>query len=1703
MKSRDGVCLRSGGGWVGLATASLGLFLLGASPANAQDCSDYPNGVLDGATGTPAPSQLQIDRNCTIRNYPASNPLRTNFSFLTQPGQTNERWLIVFDNVVHTGQMACNAVAGHRIWFTNGSSTAIQEGCQNLVIPVEKIDKQNPAGQSTATVGVPFTYRLTMPVLFDPSTSTVINTTGSLDDLHGVSVWDDLNATGADLSYVSHVAYWEDDGVPVPHTFANTGGLLRFDNFPVVTAGRQIVIELTVVLDATPGNVIGTQFVNTAKWDFGRLIDGVFYEPLPGEWGITPPLTIAGPDLVVTKDGPATMNLGQPETFILDVQNSGNSDAFDATVRDRLPASANGGMCDATPTILSAQVFAADGVTAVPGKGALAEGVDFSLTYSPAPACEIGLTMLSDAGVIGPGERLIINYETSLDWDTRNGVALTNVAGATQWFNGSASNPARQIYTRTLTDGTVGVLDHQDAHTVTTAITGTFFEKSAANLTTGASPASTAAPGDTLRYTLRLRTTDSPLNNFRFLDDLGALNGTPVFVPGSLVLVAGTIPAGADPSNTDPNGGTNGAGVLDVRNMNLAVDSELEIQFDITLAGALANGTLVLNQAELWDTAKLADSDDPNINGQDDPTQVEIQSAPAFRMEKTSSYMTGDPTVLLAGERLRYTITVQNIGTEDAAGVALVDQIPANTTYVPGSTTLNGAAVPDAAGGGSPLASGIPINAPQDPTSGVMNAGVANNVATIVFDVTVFPDAPDGTVVSNQAFLSAVADGIVDQPSDDPRTPVPDDPTRDVVGALPLLFAPKTAALEVDMGSPGLVDPGDILRYTITIYNSGTAPATAVDLTDVLPANTAYVADSVTLNGLPVGQPDNGVFPLINGIPVASADLTPPLPGAGAGVLNPGEAAVVQFDLQVDSGVAPGTLITNQAVVSSVEVADLLTDGDGNPATGPEPTVVVVGDAQQLAIVKEVAVVGGGAALAGADLEYLVTVRNIGAVPAYSVVISDDLAVPNPGYLTYVDQSATMNGLVAGVSFTGTTITADYFSQYGPLAPDDIVTLRFRATIDPGLADGTTLTNTAEVTWNDPAQSATATVSIDVGARPDLGMLSGNVWHDADHDDAPDTAERPLAGWTVELLRNDQPIRSLLSDVDGNYLMAGVQPNDLTGDTYSLRFRAPGAGASAALLGETDSDFTNGMQRIDDLVVQSGSNLVDLNMPVDPNGVIYDSISRAPIAGAAITLVDVRNGAPLPADCFDDPNQQGQVTVGNGYYKFDLNFSDPACPAGLNYLLTVTPPSSRYLSGVSEIIPPASDQTTLPFDVPACPGSANDAVLATTLYCEVQASEFAPPASIAPASPATDYHFLLKLDDSRLPGTGQLFNNHIPLDPRLDGAVAVTKTTPMLNVSRGQMIPYVITVSNSFGGTLTDVMVVDRFPPGFRYVKGSARIDGVALEPDIVGRELVWSNLSLATDSRQTIKLLLAVGAGVTEGEFVNRAQAMSGLTGGAISEEAEATVRLVPDPTFDCTDVTGKVFDDANRNGYQDQNETGMAGVRVVTATGLAATTDAHGRYHFTCAITPHEARGSNLALKLDDRTLPSGFRVSTRPVQVQRATRGKALRINFGASIHRVVGLDVADAVFEPGTTEMRSQWQPRMGLLLRELQNGPAVLRLSYVADVESEGLVERRLELMKQQIMTAWQALNCCYELVIEPEIYWRLGGPPSGPGGSSR
>ena len=695
--------------------------------------------------------------------------------------------------------------------------------------------------------------------------------------------------------------------------------------------------------------------------------------------------------------------------------------------------------------------------------------------------------------------------------------------------------------------------------------------------------------------------------------------------------------------------------------------------------------------------------------------------------------------------------------------------------------------------------------------------------------------------------------------------------------------------------------------------------------------------------------------------------------------------------------------------------------------------------------------------------------------------------------------SATLNGSAAGVSVAGSTITADYGATAGPLAAAGVVVLRFRAVLNPALIDGTIVTNTGVVTWNNPAQTASASVSIVVGGIPGVAVMNGAAWHDADFDDTQDTGERALAGWSVDLYRGASVLASVLTDANGAYRFVGVEPNNVTGGPYEVRFRAPGATATTAMLGRTASAFTNGLQRITNIVVGSGANLSGLNLPIDPNGVVYSSLARMPVGGATLTLSAAGSASPLPASCFDDAAQQGQVTLASGYYKFDVNFSDPACPNGGNYVIAVTVPSgSAFSAGVSQIIPPASDASTAAFSVPACPASPNDTIPGTASYCEVQPSEFQPAASVPARSAGTVYYLHVTLDGSQPPGSSQIFNNHIPVDPLVDGSVAIAKTTPRLNVTRGELVPYVITVNNLAGTLLTDVSIVDRFPAGFAYVPGSARVDDLPTEPSVAGRELRWDGLVIASTQARTVKLLLSVGAGVTEGEFVNRAQVVQGVTGDAMSGEATATVRVVPDPTFDCTDVTGKVWNDANRNGWQDSGEEGLPGVRLVTARGLAATTDAYGRYHITCAIVPNESRGSNFVLKLDDRTLPSGFRMSTDQVQVKRATRGKALELDFGASIHRVVAIDLSDAAFTPDETEIRVQWRGRLDLLLAELRKAPALLRLSYVADTEDAALVQHRVEAVKRQVAESWDAAGRPYPLTIEPEIFWRRGAPVKRP-----
>jgi uncharacterized repeat protein (TIGR01451 family)/fimbrial isopeptide formation D2 family protein len=1078
-------------------------------------------------------------------------------------------------------------------------------------------------------------------------------------------------------------------------------------------------------------------------------------------------------------------------------------------------------------------------------------------------------------------------------------------------------------------------------------------------------------------------------------------------------------------------------------------------------------------------------------------TKIVVIVVPGLAITKQVSVVGGGAA--LPGGQLDYLVHVTNPSTSPAATVVITDDLNSagagRLTFVNPAPTMNGSTTGVTVAGSVLTANYSAVNGPLPPGQSI----------DVRFRAQIAAGLPAGTTLTNTALVTW------------------NNPSRTASASVSIAIGQTSAPnLVLTKTGPAAMSLGQLGQFGLNVQNTGVTDAWNATILDRLPkpsptggmcSSTPQIlsAQVFQANGI---TPVPGKGPLVpgtdfsisyNGAPTCELTLTML---TAAATISQNQHLIINYQTQLDANSQNGATLTN--VAGAVQWFD----GDSTnpnrktftgPLTNGTPGVLDNQDAHtvtvvisQLAITKQVSVVGGGAALPGGQLNYLVHVTNTSTSPATPDVITDDLSSAGAGRVTFVNPPATMNGSTAGISIAGSLLTANYSAVYGPLQPGQSIDVRFRVQIASGLPAGTRVTNTAVVTWNNPPQTASASVSIDIGGVTGAGSLNGTAWLDANFNKIADLGEPLLQGWTVGLYLNGVLVQSVLTDFNGVYRFSSVPPTDGTPDRYELRFTAPGAGPNTAKLGKADSVFTNSLQRITDIAVPSGSNLQNLNLLIGPNGVVYNSMTRAPIAGA--TLKMQRGGALLPATCFDDPAQQGQITQAGGYYRFDLNFSDPACPSGGGYLFVVAAPTSNYVAGESLVIPPSSNAATASFSVSACPTDALPAVP----YCEAQASEFAPPTSVAARSAGTRYYLNLTLDGTAVPGSSQIYGNHIPLDPQLVGAFSITKTTPLLNVTRGQLVPYTITINNVIGASLQGEQIVDRYPAGFRYVPGSARLDGQPAEPTVAARELVWNGLNFGSSDHRTIVLLLAVGAGVGEGEFVNRAQVIEGSTGRPLSAEATARVRVVPDQTFDCTDVFGKVFNDVNRNGVQDEGENGLPGVRVVTAQGLEATTDPYGRFHITCAITPNENRGSNFILKLDDRTLPSGFRMSTDQVQIKHATSGKALKFDFGASIHRVVAIDLSDAAFESGKTEIRVQWRPRVNLLLEELRKAPSVLRLSYVADTEDEALVARRLEAIKQQLTTTWDAKKDGYVLAIEPEVFWRRGGPPKrldrrGPG----
>ena len=245
-------------------------------------------------------------------------------------------------------------------------------------------------------------------------------------------------------------------------------------------------------------------------------------------------------------------------------------------------------------------------------------------------------------------------------------------------------------------------------------------------------------------------------------------------------------------------------------------------------------------------------------------------------------------------------------------------------------------------------------------------------------------------------------------------------------------------------------------------------------------------------------------------------------------------------------------------------------------------------------------------------------------------------------------------------------------------------------------------------------------------------------------------------------------------------------------------------------------------------------------------------------------------------------------------------------------------------------------------------------------------------------------------------------------------------------------------------------------------------VNGVAAEPQVNDRELRWMRQTIPANTTVTYNLTAVVGAGVTTGDRVNTGVARNDTDGAEISNRGQAVVSIVPSAVFDCSEVIGKVFDDRDGDGYQNEGEPGVAGARLATVNGELITTDEFGRYHITCAAVPDAQIGSNYVLKLDERTIAQGYFPTTDNPQSIRLTRGKISEINFGVQRAATTALDVGAQAFVPGSTELLPDFRRRL-VSLRPETAVRMIIQINYQVQAgEDWALAERRVAALQTAI-----------------------------------
>ena len=747
----------------------------------------------------------------------------------------------------------------------------------------------------------------------------------------------------------------------------------------------------------------------------------------------------ASADIGVTKTGPGSVGYGGALSYSVVVSNAGPSDANGTTVSDAVPAgitaitascgTATGGAVCGAVNVAGNTVTST--VTTLPAGGSVTITIDgtaplsgTSITNSatanpPAgtsdpdgsnntgsatttllqPQLTVTKTASADPFVVGQPASYTVTVTNTGSGPSAGNITLSDTLAAGITLAGATGTNWSCTGTSTLSCTYTGTLAAGTSTTLTLDVTVSAAATSGSNSATASGGGDSTCPAAahcTGTVTVGVaasadiavaKTVDNATPNVGedVTFTVTATNNGPSAASG--VQVTDALPSGlAFVSATASQGGyVQGTGVWTVGALANGASATLQITATVLVPGALTNTA----------TKTAGDQFDPNAGNNAGSAMLNAQPSADLQVSKTV-----DNAVPNLGTDVTFTVTVHNAGPNAASGVVIDDLLPAGLNYV--SSSASQGSYDDGAGIWTVGALATNADATLQITASVTLPGDLTNTATVAAS-----DQHDPNPANNSAGVT-------------------------VNGQSADIQVIKT----VDDANPTV---GDTITFTITATNNGPSAATGVELTDVLPAELAFVSATASVGSYSVGT---GVWTLGN--------LAATGPGATA-------------TLTIVATVIGDGSFTNTAALSALDQTD------PNPGNNSSSVTILGVASANLAVVKS----GPANAVPGTNVSYTLSVTNAG--PSTAVAVS--LADPTPAGLTFVSASAPCTG--------------GFPCALGDLASAANVSVTVTFAVPANYA-GANLVNTATVTsaTGDPdAGDNTSTVTTPVAAQADLAIV--------------------------------------------------------------------------------------------------------------------------------------------------------------------------------------------------------------------------------------------------------------------------------------------------------------------------------------------------------------------------------------------------------------------------------------------------------------------------------------------------------------------------------------------------------------------------------------------------------------------------------------